>query len=225
VEAMQMEEPLPQDVLDRLSRDFGDRADAVAALLLAHRHIGSGNFLGNRTIRCIVYAAGGDEHRIQQLLDPGRQDYRDAIRAGEYDGAGRRVRDLNATFLIDSPEKFWASGVANLMDSRGYRLTALETQPATTDPFAARTEYEGWATFIGPKGEIVIEMKDRQWLIHGNRRELEIRDLDRPYTDHSVFLDKVSGYLLSKVRARAAGGPEEAPPAPVARRPWWRIWR
>jgi hypothetical protein len=215
MEAMQMVEPLPQDVLDRLSRDFGGDAEVVTALLLKSRQIGNWDFLHDRTIRCIIQAANGDQPRLVVWLDVARKDYRDAIMAGEYDLAGRRVRDLNATFLIDSPEKFWASGVANLMESRGYRLTVLETRPATTDPFAARTEYEGRATFVGPKGEIVIERKDRQWMIHGNRRDLEIRELDRPYSDHGVFLDKVSGYLLSNARALAAEEPEEAPPNPV----------
>jgi hypothetical protein len=216
---MRMDVPLPQDVLDRLSREFGDRADAVAALLLTHRQTPGRDFLDDRTVRCVIHAAGGDEPRIQQLIDLGCQDCRDVIKAGEYDEADRQVRDLRATFLIDSPERFWARGVACVMDERGYRLTALETWPATTDPFAARTEYEGRATFTGPKGQIVIEKRNRQWAIHGNRRDLEIRELDRPYSDEHAFLEKVSGYLLSNVRACAADDPEEKPAAPVERRP------
>src|SRR6516165_9477777 len=99
-----MEEALPGDVLDRLARDFGNPADAVAALLLARRRIGSVDFLGNRLVRCILHAARGDEQRIQRLLDVARQDYRDVIMAGEYDHAMRQVRDLRASFLIDKPE-------------------------------------------------------------------------------------------------------------------------
>jgi hypothetical protein len=220
-----MEEPLPPDVVDRLSRDFGERADAVAALLLAHRQSPSRLFLDDRTLRCVIHVAGGDEQRIQQLIDLKDHDYRDVIKAGEYDEAERRVRNLCTTFLIDSPEKFWASGLASLMDSRGYRLTALETRPVTADPFICNTEHEGRATFIGPKGEIAIEKRDRQWVIHGNRRDLEIRELDRPYSDERAFLDKVSGFLLSNVRARAADDHDEAPAAQVEQRPWWRFWR
>jgi hypothetical protein len=221
-----VEEPLPHDVLDRLTRDFGARADGVAALLLARRRIGSADFLGDRLVRCIVHAAGRDEQRVQQLLDLERQDYRDVIVAGEYDGAMRRVRDLRATFLIDSPEKFWAGGVACLMASRGYRLTVLETRPPTAGPFVYGADYgEGRATFIGPKGEIGIEKRDRQWVIHGDRRDLEIHELGHPVSDERAFRDAVSGYLLSKVRAGAANEPTEAPADQVERQPWWRFWR
>lgn len=166
-----MEEPLPVDVLDRLTRDFGDRADAVAARLLARRRIGSTEFLSDRLARCIVHAAFGDEQRVQQLLELARDDDRDVIVAGEYDGAMRQVKDLRVSFVIDSPEKFWAGEVACLMASRGYRLTALETHPATAGPFDYTSDYgEGRATFMGPIGKIVVEKKDRQWMIHGNRR-------------------------------------------------------
>jgi hypothetical protein len=93
-----VEEPLPLDVLDRLTRDFGPRADAVAAVLLSHRRIGSADFLGDRLLRCIVHAAGADERRVRQLVELARQDYRDVIVAGEYDGAMRQVRDLRASW-------------------------------------------------------------------------------------------------------------------------------
>lgn len=196
-----MDQTLPLDVLYRLTRDFGDRAEAVAALLLGRRRIGSEDFLGDRLVRCIVHSAGADEHRVQQLLDLARQDYRDVIVAGEYDSAMRRVRDLSASFLIDNPEKFWASEAACLMASRGYRLTALETNPATVGPFEYLSDWgEGLATFNGPIGNVVIEKKDRQWMVHGNRSDLVAHEMDHPFCDERAFRDALSGYLLSDVR-------------------------
>ena len=197
-------EPLPLDVLDRLTRDFGERADAVAGLLLAHRRIGSADFVDDRLVRCIIHVAEADEQRAQQLLDLAVQDYREAIVAGEYDGAMRRVKDLRASFLIDDPEKFWAGEVACLMALRGYRLTKLETRAATAGPFDYTSDYsEGRATFIGPLGEIVIEKKDQHWMVHGNRRDLAAREMDHPFKDERTFRDAMSGYLLSNVRVVA----------------------
>jgi hypothetical protein len=200
-EANTVDEPLALDVLERLTRDFGDRADAVATLLLAHRRIGSTDLLGDRLVRCIVQAAGADEERIEQLLDLARQDYRDVIVAGEYDGGMRQVRDLRASFLVDNPEKFWAGEVACIMASRGYRLTALETRSATVGPFEYTADYgEGRATFVGPLGEIAVEKKNRQWVVHGNRRDLAAHEMDHAFFDERVFRDALSGYLLSDVR-------------------------
>ena len=196
-----MQEPLPLDVLDRLNRDFGDHAAAVAALLLASRENGSEEFLCDRLARCIVHAAGADEQRIQQLIDMERRDYRDVILAGEYDAAGSQVRDLHSSFLIDSEEKFWASTITRFMGSRGYRLTVLETRSATVGPFRYPTDYsEGQATFVGPLGELTIEKRDRQWSLSGNRSDIAAHGMDRVFNDEGAFCDRVTGYLLSNVR-------------------------
>jgi hypothetical protein len=213
-----MNDPLPLDVIDRLNSDFGDRANAVASLLT-----GSADRIGDRVVRCIVYAARGDESKVQCLIELARQDYRDVIIAGEYDEVMEQIRDLRASFLIDGPEKFWVGEVTCMMDSRGYRLTSLETRPATEGPFDYTSDRgEGRATFIGPKGEIGIEKRDRQWLIHGNRRDLEIHGLDHAFSDEGAFLDAVSNYLLSKITASAGDMPSETPTSPGV---WpWR-WR
>ena len=44
-------EPLPVDVLERLARDFGERAAAMVALLLARRQCNSNDFIGDRLVR------------------------------------------------------------------------------------------------------------------------------------------------------------------------------
>jgi hypothetical protein len=194
-----MNDPLPPDVLALLTQVFGNRADAVAAILLAPRGIGSENRMDDRLVRCIVYAAGGDEARAQQLFELGLQDYRDLIVAGEYDCAMQRIRDLRASFLIDSPEKFWIGEVACVMAARGYVLSSLETHPATTGPFNYTADFgEGTATFVGPKGKIEIERRDRQWFIHGNPRELEMQELNHAFNDARTFRDALSCYLLSR---------------------------
>jgi hypothetical protein len=223
-EAHTLEEPLPVDVLARLTRDFGERAGAVAALLLARRRIGGSDFLDDHLLRCTVHAAFGDEQRVQHLLDLERQDFRYVIVAGEEGSAMRQVRDLRVSFLIDSPEKFWAGEMTCLMALRGYRLAGLDSRPTTAGPFTYTSDYsEGRATFLGPKGEIVIEKKDRQWMIHGNRRELAVHELDQPFSDEQVFRDAVSGYLLSNVRAARGNEPKETQGTEAERRPWWRF--
>jgi hypothetical protein len=103
--------------MPRLVQDFGDRADSVAVCLLNCRRIGSPDYIGDRLVRCIVQAAKGNERRVQELIVLEREDVRDVIGLGEYDGSGNCVRDLRVTFLIDSPEKMWISGVADMMAS------------------------------------------------------------------------------------------------------------
>ena len=214
VESKRVEEPLPPDVLERLTRDFGDGADAVAALLQARRQIGSADFLGDRLVRCIIHAAAADAQRVQPLLDLERQDYRDVIVAGEYDRAVHQVRDLRASFLIEGLETFWAGDLAYLMSKRGYRLTALMAHPATLGPFDCGEDYgEGRATFVGPFGEITVEKKEREWTVHGNRNDLAAHELDRPFRDLRAFLDALSGYLLSDVRvAQPMAPPDQGGP-------------
>jgi hypothetical protein len=205
-----MDDLLPVDVMARLTSDFGDRADAVAALLLAARRAGGMRCMDDRVVRCIVWAARGHESKVQRLIELARRDYRDVIIAGEYDDMMRRTRDLSVSFLIDSPETFWASEVARMMASRGYRLTALESRPATLGPFTFTSDAgEGQATFIGQKGEIAIEKRDRQWSIHGNDRDLEILEFHHAFSDARAFLDAVSGYLLSKISEEQDKEPNE----------------
>lgn len=93
-----MIEPLPDDVDARLHKDFGNHAVKVKEQLLLKRGYGSSSFLGDRLIRCIIFAASGDELRIGKLIELAQQDYRDVIVAGEYDRQNIRKRDLNKPF-------------------------------------------------------------------------------------------------------------------------------
>jgi len=117
----------------------------------------------------------------------------------------RHIRDLRVSFLIDSPEKFWIGEVSCMMASRGCRLTSLQTSAATIGPFEFTSDFgEGIATFMGPKGRIDIEKKDRKWMLSGNDRELEIHNLNHAFDDERVFCDAVSAYLLSNIAVNAA---------------------
>jgi hypothetical protein len=188
-----MDDLLPVDVMARLNMDFGDRADAVAALFLAQR-------LDERLVRCIVFAARGSVSRVQELIALAQKDFRDLIVTAEYDEVMRQIRDLRVSFLTDGPETFWISEVACMMASRGYRLTSIETLPATAGPFAyTADEDEGRATFVGPRGEFRIEKTDRLWTIHADRRDIETHNLDHAFSDEQAFRDAVSGYLLSPI--------------------------
>ena len=94
-----MDEPLPPDVVAQLGRDFGDRAALVAAMLLTGRRLGSSDYISDRLVRCIVFAAHGDESRVQPLIELKRLDFRDVIVAAEYDAlAMRQLRDFNRPF-------------------------------------------------------------------------------------------------------------------------------
>jgi hypothetical protein len=58
----------------------------------------------------------------------------------------------------------------------------------------------------------------------GNRRDLEIHELDHAFVDEAVFRDAVSGYLLSKISAKSVKQPDELPPTQAVGRRWWRFW-
>ena len=94
-----MNDPLPEDVVERVRRDFGERAEVILALLLASRRLGSADYIGDLLVRCIVFAAHGAEERLRDLLELERQDFRDVIMAAEYDALGtRHLWDFNRPF-------------------------------------------------------------------------------------------------------------------------------
>ena len=93
-----MDDDLPLDLVSRVLRDFGERAEKVLDILRVCR-TGGPEHLCDRLARCVVFAASGDETRLMELLELWRQDFRDVIMAAEYDGLGvLRLRDLNNPF-------------------------------------------------------------------------------------------------------------------------------
>lgn len=177
----------------RLRRDFDDRADAVAATLVSKGR------LSDRVLRCIVVAAAGDERKVLPLVELGTEDSRDVLVAGEYVG-GRRVRDLRESFLIDSPEKFWAAEAAWLMARRGYRLIEVSGHSVAVGPANFMADLcEGSATFAGPKGQFTIQKTHGRWMMVDVSNTTSPEGLNVALSDERAFLDAVSGYLLTIV--------------------------
>jgi hypothetical protein len=188
---------LEPDIVERVRRDFGTESEQAMDLLQKSGQTG-------RIARCIIVASRGSVDLLGKTIEQARLDFRDAIAAGEYDSAQRQIRDLRASFLLDSPEKFWLSGVACTMALRGYTLMSLESRPATAPPFVhSEDSGEGRARFIGPEGEIELEKRDRLWSIRGDPKDLETHNVDRVFEDEAEFRDAVSGYILRRRHPRA----------------------
>lgn len=187
--------PLEPDILERLRHDFSVEEFEKALDLLQE----SGRT--GRLARCIVVASHGEIEKLDHYIRLADFDYRDVIVAGEYEGWSDRIRDLRVSFLIDSKEKMWVSGVADVMASRGYTLSHIESRAASVEPFQVTEDlFEGTAKFEGAKDAFMVEKKDRQWIIQGNAYDLELHDLNHPFEDAKVFYDAVGCYLLTDTR-------------------------
>ncbi|MEK6701303.1 MAG: hypothetical protein AABZ53_03505 [Planctomycetota bacterium] len=192
---------LEPDIPDRILRDFppGKAAEAIELLVAAEA--------SGRIARCIVSASQGNLERLSDLICLAKQDYRDVIMAGEYDDTDRHVRDLRASFLIDTPEKMWVGELAVAMAKREYSLTALDTVavelPTTTFP----TDHnEGTATFEGDVGRIRVQKRRGRWTVLGDPRELAIFGLDKDFSGQRDFQDAISGCILAKRKPAVGPG-------------------
>ena len=186
------------DIADRIRADFSpdDAAEAIKLL----EEVGS----RGRIARCIVVASQGNLKNLRRYVEKADLDARDVISAGEYDSPIQK-RDLRASFLIDSPEKFWIGGIAAEICKRGYFLRSLESRSASdcvSGYIADRGE--GLAEFDGEPIPITIEKSNGQLILHGDADELELYDLNRPYDDECKFKDAVSCYILAKQRPNKA---------------------
>jgi hypothetical protein len=173
-------------------------------------------------------ASRGSLTLLGQQVERARFDYRDVITAGEYDSAGRKVRDLRVSFLLDSPQAFWLGEVACMMAARGYTLSSVDCRPATAPPFACVADRgEGLARFVGPEGDIEVEKSDRRWSIREDLDDIRQRNLDRVFDDESAFRDAVSGFILTRRRPRRRDllrvriGVRRSVRAPSHRCEWW----
>lgn len=190
---------LEPDIVQRVRRDFGGESEQALDLL---RESGT----AGRVARCIVVRSRGSLDLLRKSIEVAKFDYRDAVMGGEYDSANRdrQVRDLRVSFLLDSPETFWLGEVACMMALRDYTLVSVDSRPATAPPFVYTADRsEGRATFVGPEGEIELEKRDRRWSFRGDSKELERHNMDRVFDDERAFRDAVSGYILTRRRARA----------------------
>jgi hypothetical protein len=85
---------LPEDILKRISKDFGDD-DVEAAALLSAFFTEKWAWLEDkgRLCRCALHVAHGNMEKLKEAMVQARKDYRDLIVEGEYDVVdGKLVR-------------------------------------------------------------------------------------------------------------------------------------
>jgi len=183
---------LEPDIVDRVRADFRPAETPIALdELTASGRTG-------RIARCIVLAARGSLQRLRELIGMADRDYRDVIVAGEYD-AMYRVRDLRVSFLIASPDDFWIAETAVTADKRGFRLTALDSRPATVGPFDYTCDRsEGRATFSKDTSAVTIQKHNRRWSICATRNDLRPFGLDAAFDDEVRFRIQLDYYLSTK---------------------------
>lgn len=187
---------LEPDISERIQSEFAPEDQALALERLKQsRHTG-------RVARCIVFAAQGSLGKLASLIELANLDPRDAIVAGEYDANLDRLRDLSSSFLIDSPEKFWISQVANqaaqrnffLIEIKQHRVSAHTDNPAAS--ILVRT-----AIFQGPHDHLTIENKSRTWRIVGEDTRLKRFFMDRVFHHEKEFRESLGSYLAVRPNA------------------------
>ena len=180
---------LAADIVERIESDFADADDVRRSLEYAA--------LSERATRCIIFAAKGSPTRLHELMELAANDVRDVIVLGENDGGPQCQRCLAVSFLIDSPEKFWINSVAYTLHGRGYYLVSITTRKTEKPPADAPSDFaEGLATFLGPRGEIVVEKSQERWRVIGDADELRACFMDRSFDRESEFRDALSAFLL-----------------------------
>ena len=117
----------------------------------------------------------------------------------------QHVRDLRVSFLVASPDDFWIGEAAVTADKRGFRLTALDSHPATVGPFEYICDHsEGRATFTDGNTTVTVQKHDRRWSISSTSDDLRLFGLDCPLTDEKRFRVQFD-YYLSRKRCRTKG--------------------
>jgi hypothetical protein len=92
-------DPLPADVIERVTSEFGGAVNEAIDELMNCRRIGFADRLGDRMIRCIVFLAAGDLAGLRYWIEFAREDNRHVIMSAEYDKLGMvQRRDLNRPF-------------------------------------------------------------------------------------------------------------------------------
>ncbi len=189
--------PLERDIVEKIKHVFSpeDAAKAIELLSVAGK--------SGRVARCVVFAAGGSLERLRTYLQLADQDYRDVIVAGEYQEMHRYLRDFRVSFLIDAPLKWWISEVAVALAQRDYFLSSVETVPANNGVAIHQCDLgEGTATSEGDLGQICVTKNRGQWVLKGDKAELELYGLTKTFDNERDFSDAVSGYILSRRRPR-----------------------
>lgn len=92
---------LPQDIQNRLERDFGAESPTVRIKIerLLEDLADFGVALApDRIARCIIHLAAGSRQQIDHFIKAALEDPRDVIYWAEYDAQGRSIRDLSNSF-------------------------------------------------------------------------------------------------------------------------------
>ncbi len=193
-----MHVPIEEDIFERIHRDFLPyEADEAIRLL-------SEPTLGARVRRCIVVIAGGNLEELRRWVDIANLDFRDVIFRGEYDRGGNHLRSLASSFLIEGKENWWIAHMADILDSRGFRLVDLESRLSTSarNKGKSSSDYEGIATFEGEEGTLQVRLDDGRWMLIDETADLGVYGLDQPSGDSNWFHDAVSRFAAMKARGR-----------------------
>jgi hypothetical protein len=191
-----MSTPLPDDIVERIRHDFAPHeADEVIRSLSDPRH-------SAREARCLLVISNGSIDEFRKWLEIADSDNRDVFMKGECDASHRRVRHLDASFLIDAPDKFWIARIATILNSRGFRLVDVQSRVSrqATNQGRVPSDYEGIATFVGDAGTIRICLEDRKWIVMDESADLGVYGLDQPSPDSTWFHDAVSRFAAMKAR-------------------------
>jgi hypothetical protein len=197
---------LERDIVERVEHAFSpqDAPKAIELLQVAGK--------SGRIARCIVFASAGSLDALQRYIQLADQDYRDVIVAGEYDDMQRRLRDLSVSFLIDATVKMWISGIATTLAQRGYILSSVETRPVKSGGTTYLSDLgEGTATFEGDLGVIRVTKDRGQWILSGDKGELEQYNLSKPFDNERKFSDTLSCYILAKRKPNKGAAPNGGP--------------
>lgn len=191
-----MRVPLEDDIVERIRRDFAlNEADEAIRRLGEHA-------LGSRVRRCIVVIADGNLNELKRWIEFANLDSRDVISRGECDREGNRLRHLSSSFLIEGKVNFWIAHMADILDSRGFRLVDLKSQLSSSarNKGKASSDYEGHATFLGETGTLQVRLEDGNWTLIDETADLEVYGLGSPTDDSNWFHAAVSRFAAMKGR-------------------------
>lgn len=101
-----MTSPVPTDIIQRITDDFGDeRASKILANLISRIPDGLPNGTRPRHLRCVIHLAEGDLEKLNHYIEICLRDTRDVMFAAEYRQTGpgfgtklERIHDFNLPF-------------------------------------------------------------------------------------------------------------------------------
>jgi hypothetical protein len=89
---------LPSDVIERIHRDFPAADARAAATALDQLQEYEPEVFSLRLIRCAVHLSQGEYLALGEWIVKARGDWRDVVRAAEFDRGDRRLRNFDQPF-------------------------------------------------------------------------------------------------------------------------------